>query len=98
MRYLLFYDVVADFVERRKVVRGEHLAHARQAHARGELIIAGALAAPVDGAVLLFDASSPDVPEAFARTDPYVLNGLVTRWTVREWTTVIGDDAAATVT
>jgi uncharacterized protein YciI len=94
MYYLLFYDLIEDYVERRAAYRAEHLALARQAHARGELILAGALADPVDGAVLLFRAASPDVAAAFAEADPYVRNGLVTRWRVREWTVVVGDDAA----
>ena len=91
MHYLLLYDVVEDYVERRKAFRDEHLALAREAHARGELLLAGALADPVDGAVLLFRANSPDVAEAFAEADPYVRNGLVTRWRIRKWTVVVGD-------
>lgn len=94
MHYLLFYDVVPDYVQRRAAFRDEHLAYARAAHARGELILAGALADPVDGAVLFFQGDSPAVAEAFASADPYVKNGLVTRWRVRQWTTVIGDMAA----
>lgn len=94
MHYLLFYDVVEDYVERRAPLRAAHLEHARRAHRAGELILGGALANPVDGAVLLFRGSSPAVAERFAETDPYVLNGLVTRWRVREWTTVVGDDPA----
>lgn len=94
MHYLLFYDVVADYAERRAAFRAAHLAHARRAVERGELLLGGALANPVDGAVLLFRASSPAVPEAFALADPYVTNGLVTRWRVREWTTVVGEGAA----
>jgi hypothetical protein len=97
MHYLLFYDVVPDYVERRTEFRALHLRHAREAHARGELILAGALADPVDGAVLLFRGSSPAVAEEFAKADPYVRNGLVTRWRVREWTTVVGDDPAVHV-
>jgi len=92
MHYLLFYEVVPDYVERRALFREEHLAHARQAQARGELLLGGALADPVDGAVLLFQADSPAVAEAFAAADPYVQNGLVTRWRVRPWTTVVGVD------
>jgi hypothetical protein len=90
MHYLLFYDVVDDYVERRKPLRADHLAHARQSVVRGELVLGGALANPTDGAVLLFRGDSPSVAEAFAQVDPYVLNGLVTAWRVREWTTVIG--------
>ena len=61
---------------------------------RGELILGGALTNPVDGAVLLFEGPSPTAAEGFAKADPYVCNGLVTRWYVREWTTVVGRDAA----
>ena len=91
MHYLLFYDVVDKYVERRVPFRDAHLSHARNAVNRGDLVLGGALANPADGAVLLFKGSSPDAAEAFAQADPYVVNGLVTRWRVREWTTVIGD-------
>ena len=91
MHYLLIYDVVPDYVERRAPLRAGHLALAREAHARGELVLGGALADPVDGAVLLFRGDSPAAAEAFAAADPYVRNGLVTRWRVRAWTTVVGD-------
>ncbi|HEV7589523.1 MAG TPA: YciI-like protein [Longimicrobium sp.] len=97
MHYLLFYEVVDDYVERRTAFRGVHLSHARAAHERGELILGGALANPVDGAMLLFRGSSPAVAEQFAQADPYVRNGLVTTWRVREWTTVVGDDPAVHV-
>jgi uncharacterized protein YciI len=46
---------------------------------------------------LLFQGDSPAAAEAFARNDPYVQNGLVTAWRVREWTTVVGKDAAVTL-
>jgi uncharacterized protein len=94
MHYLLFYDVVGDYVVRRTAFRAEHLAQARAAVERGELVLGGALADPVDGAVLLFRGESAAVAERFAATDPYVTNGLVTRWRVRQWTTVVGKDAA----
>ncbi len=93
MHYLLLYDVVPEYVERRAAFRAEHLALAQAAHARGELVLGGALADPVDGAVLLFRGDSPAGAEAFAQADPYVRNGLVTKWRVRTWTTVVGDDA-----
>jgi uncharacterized protein YciI len=93
MHYLLLYDVVDDYVVRRTPLRAAHLAHARAAIARGELVLGGALANPPDGAVLLFRGSSPAAAAAFAASDPYVVNGLVTNWRVREWTTVVGTDA-----
>ena len=94
MHYLLFYEVVEDYAERRVPLRAAHLALANRAVERGELVLGGALANPLDGAVLLFRGSSPDVAAAFAAADPYVTNGLATRWYVREWTTVVGPDAA----
>lgn len=94
MHYLLLYDVVEDYVARRVPLREAHLGLARRAVARGELLLGGALADPVDGAVLLFQGPSPAVAEAFAEQDPYVTNGLVTRWRVRQWTTVVGLDPA----
>jgi len=90
MHYILFYDVVDDYVEKRAQFREAHLKLARQAHERGELILAGALAEPVDGAVLIFRGESPEAAEAFVKADPYVANGLVKAWRVRKWTTVIG--------
>jgi uncharacterized protein YciI len=97
MHYLLFYDVVEDYVARRGAFRNAHLSRAWAAAERGELVLGGALADPVDGAVLLFRGSSPSVAESFARADPYVTEGLVTHWRVREWTTVAGDEAATPV-
>ena len=94
VHYLLLYDVVPDYAGRRTPRRAAHLALARAAHARGELVLGGALADPVDGAVLLFAGDSPAAAEAFAAADPYVRHGLVTRWRVRAWATVVGDGAA----
>lgn len=89
--FLLFYDVADDYLARRAAFRSAHLEKAWAAHADGHLILAGALADPVDGAVLLFRAPDKGVVEGFVAADPYVTNGLVTRWRVREWTTVAGD-------
>ena len=97
MHYLLLYDIAPDYLIRRGAFRAEHLARAWKAHARGELLLAGALADPIDGAVLLFQGDSPEVAEHFAADDPYVRHGLVTHWRVRPWTTVVGDGAVAPV-
>lgn len=90
MYWLLLYDVADDYLERRAPLRADHLGLATAALERGELVMAGALADPPDGAVLVFSGDSPDAAKAFAEADPYVQNGLVTRWQVREWTVVIG--------
>jgi len=92
--YLLFYDVVADYSERRVPLRPAHLAYAQRAVDEGALILGGALADPIDQAVLLFRGDSPEIVNRFAESDPYVLNGIVKAWRVREWTTVVGKQAA----
>ncbi len=94
MHYILLYDLVDDYVSRRAQFRDAHLKLTRQAYDRGELVLAGALADPVDGAVLVFRGPSPQAAEAFARADPYVTNRLVTRWRVRKWATVVGEGAS----
>jgi hypothetical protein len=97
MHYLLIYEVTEDYLARRGAYREAHLALARAAEARGELVLAGALSQPADGAVLLFTGESGQAAAAFAAADPYVRNGLIRSWRVREWTTVVGAMAAAPV-
>ena len=92
MYFLLLYDVVPDYLDRRGAHRDAHLGLVREAHARGELLLAGALADPADGAVLVFRGDDATAAERFAQNDPYVRNGLVTRWRVRPWTVVVGGE------
>ena len=94
MHWILFYDVVDDYVAKRAPFRAAHLELARRAFDRGELVLAGALADPADGAVLVFRGPSSQAAEAFAKADPYVTRGLVTRWRVRKGVTVVGDGAS----
>jgi uncharacterized protein YciI len=97
MHYLLIYDLAPDYLERRAEFRKDHLGLAWKASERGELILGGALADPVDQAVLLFKGASAEVAERFVAADPYVKHGLVKQWRVRPWTTVIGETAASPV-
>jgi hypothetical protein len=97
MHFLLLYDFLPDYLERRPPHRSEHLRLAWEAHRRGELLLAGALADPVDGAVLLFTGENDRAARAFAESDPYVRAGLVTRWSIRPWATVVGAMAATPV-
>lgn len=90
--FVLSYEVVDDYVERRAQFREQHLAQAQAAHERGEMVMGGALADPVDGALTIFRAADASVVEDFVRNDPYVINGLVTNWTIRQWTVVIGGE------
>jgi uncharacterized protein YciI len=90
VHYLLFYDYVEDVLERRTAFRDEHLRLAREAHARGELLMAGAYPDPPHGALIVFRCEDPRVVEAFVAADPYVKNGIVTRWRIRRWQVPVG--------
>jgi len=97
MHYLLIYELAPDYLQRRAQHRALHLQLAWKAAGEKGLVLGGALAEPADRAMLLFEGDSPAAAEAFARADPYVLNGLVTRWDVRPWTTVVGRLAATPI-
>ncbi len=90
MHYILFYKTIDNYIEKRAPYREEHLALAQKAYDNGTLVMAGALAEPADGAVLVFKGENPAVAEAFAQNDPYVKNGLITEWHVRPWKVVVG--------
>jgi uncharacterized protein len=87
--FALEYEVVPNFVERRAPFRDEHLAHVRAARDRGEILMAGAVGEPPDGALLIFKAADASVAEAFADADPYVRQQLVVRRRVRRWHVVV---------
>ncbi len=91
MHTILFYEVEDNYLERRGEFRKEHLGLAKAAFSRGELYLAGALAEPADQAILVFNGDCPETAKAFAEADPYVKNGLIKKWSIRKWTTVIGE-------
>jgi uncharacterized protein YciI len=86
--FVLLYDLVNDYLERRQPLRPEHLELATRGHEAGELLMAGAFEGPVDGAALVF--TSRQAAERFAGDDPYVREGIVTEWRVRKWNVVVG--------
>lgn len=92
MYYILFYKTVENYIERRAPFREEHLQLAQLSHRNGTLILGGALADPVDGAMLVFKSDSPKVAEDFVNQDPYVKNGLIIEWNIRAWNVVIGNE------
>lgn len=96
--FLLFYDYHPDVLTLRAAHRGAHLAYAQASVDRGELQLGGAVQDQPMFGILIFKAETAAPAEAFANGDPYVLNGVVTGWRVREWTTVIGPEALTKVT
>jgi uncharacterized protein YciI/heme-degrading monooxygenase HmoA len=92
--FAVFYEVVDDFVARRTAFRESHLSNVSESYARGELVLAGALAEPADRALLVFNAQDKNVVETFVQNDPYVLSGLVKKWEIRPWNVVTGNEAS----
>lgn len=90
--FLLSYDLAPDYIDRRPAFRDAHLALAWQAADSGDLLLGGAVGDPVESALLLF--TDAQAAADFARADPYVREGLVSRWRVMPWNTVAGRDAA----
>ncbi|HEV2070641.1 MAG TPA: YciI-like protein [Acidimicrobiales bacterium] len=90
MHWVLEYDYVDDYLERRQPFRQAHLALAEVAQRRGALLFAGTLDDPVTAALLVFQADDPSVVGDFVRADPYVDNGVVVEWRIRPWNVVVG--------
>jgi len=89
--FVLRYDlVVDDYVSRRAPFRDEHLRLLREAHARGEVVMAGAVGEDPDGAIIIFRSETPGTAEQFVSNDPYVKNGLILTWRVQPWNVVVG--------
>ena len=89
--HVLFYEYVEDIAAKREPHRPLHLQILNDLHAKGIVRLAGALVEPLDSAVIIFATEHPGVVEEFVKADPYVQNGLVTKWTVRRWNVVVGD-------
>ncbi|NND05557.1 MAG: hypothetical protein HKN87_04185 [Saprospiraceae bacterium] len=87
--YILFYETVENYIERRALFRKEHLGLAQESAEKGQMVLGGAYAEPADGAAIVFKGDDASVAEQFAINDPYVKNGLISKWWVREWTVVI---------
>jgi hypothetical protein len=93
--WILFYDYVEDYLERRTPLRPSHFAVANEAVESGALVLAGAFAEPADGAALVFRADDVSTVEQFVARDPYVREGLVASWRIRPWTVVAGTSFAS---
>lgn len=97
MHYLLTYQLADNYLARRAEFRSAHLALAWQATEQGDLVLGGAVGEPVESALLLFNVDDISKIEHFAKTDPYVINGLVQSYRILPWHTVVGEQAATPV-
>ena len=87
--FVLEYAYVADILEKRGPYRPQHLKLAKDYLTDGTIIYGGPFTPP-SGAMFIFSVDGRESVEAFVAEDPYVANGLVTTYTIKEWNVVIG--------
>lgn len=88
MHYLLFYEKVEDYQTRQQPFSQAHREHIAGYVQAGTLLLGGNLGTA--GALIVFRCDGPDLVERFAASDPYVTQGVVARWRVEPWDTVVG--------
>jgi uncharacterized protein YciI len=93
--FAVFTHFVEGVAEKRAPFREAHLANLRDLHAKGTLLIGGALVNPLDAGLLIIRAESPEEIEKLLSTDPYQVNGIWKRIECREWNVVVGNVAPA---
>lgn len=88
--FILTYTYVPDVLTKRVPIRPAHLQHAQQYVSDGKLLLGGAFTDPVDSSASVFKAETKEDVEKFVADDPYVKQGIVTQWKIREWSVVAG--------
>jgi uncharacterized protein YciI len=83
MKYLMLYETVPAGLALAPPHFAAHRARLAAFHAQGTLLMAGPLMNPTDGAIGLF--TTREAAEEFMREDPFLLNGVVQKATLREW-------------
>ncbi len=94
MKYVMIYETSAEGLAKAAGLYVAHRARLEEFHARGELLMAGPLMAPTDGAMGIF--TSREAAEAFIAGDPFVLGGVVARHSIREWNEVLAEGPIST--
>ena len=88
MKYVVFYESAENVAERAPAYFAAHSARGRAFHARGELLMYGVFGDPqAEGSMAVF--TTRQAAEEFVEGDPFVLNGVVRGWTIREWREVL---------
>jgi uncharacterized protein YciI len=83
----MLYEVAEDGMAKAKANYPGHRARLDDFHARGVLLMAGPFCDPMQGAMGVF--TTRQAAEEFIQGDPFVVNGVVARWTLREWNEVL---------
>jgi uncharacterized protein YciI len=87
MKYVLIYDSADDVAQTAPVHFAAHRARWKDFQADGTLLLIGPYS-DQSGALAVFTTRA--AAEEFARSDPFVLNGVVRAWSVKEWAEALG--------
>ena len=87
VKYVLYYDSSPDVHAKAPLHARARRAHWQRYLDDGTLLMVGPFAHPREGAMAIF--TTRDATESFAAGDPFVVNGVVSKWTVREWNEAI---------
>ncbi len=87
MKTVMFYETAADGVPKARLHFAAHRARLSEFHDRGLLLMAGPFANPSEGAMGIF--TSREAAQEFIAGDPFILHGVVGKWTLREWNEVL---------
>jgi uncharacterized protein len=83
-RYVVFYESADDVMSKAPAVYPRHLARLKEFRDRGDLLLVGTFGDPqVEGSMAVF--GSREAAEEFVSDDPFVSEGVVKAWTLREW-------------
>jgi uncharacterized protein len=83
VKYVLLYESSEDVLEKAPLHFEAHSARGHEFHERGDLVAYGPFGNPRQGALAVF--TTREAAEEFAQGDPFVVNGVVSRWEIREW-------------
>ncbi len=87
-KYVLLYESADDVRSKAPLHFPAHVARWKTFQDQGTLLMIGTFGNPQEeGSMAIF--TTREAAEAFARSDPFVLNGVVRRWFIREWNEAI---------
>jgi uncharacterized protein len=83
-KYVVLYESADDVMSKAPAHFAEHSARGDAFHANGTLLMYGPFSNPQEeGSMAVF--STREAAQEFVNGDPFVLNGVVRRWQIREW-------------
>jgi uncharacterized protein YciI len=91
--FILQYEYVENVLEKRAPYREAHLAVFGKQIQDGNVIIGGTIDYPPKGALSIFRNLTSEDIEQIVQQDPYFINGIVTKYTIKPYIAVIGDDS-----